>query len=344
MLSRLNAVRLITVTLIAIGYASTMPIGPGSREWLNLFGYDPSLYGIQVLFFLSGWLAWRSLSNGRTGLDFFRNRVIRIWPWVIGYTALVAGLLYPILCDHDAPVVESVGDLLLYFLKTITLIQPGSVLPGALDSAPYPCLLQGTIWTLRWGAVAYALLLILYALRLRQTAVYVLGLVALITLHIALNSWTDETESEAFASLLPGLRLGLAFTLGLVVRQTMTRLPRNALGWAVVSALFLGMAALNYYILSWTYAIELFATAGWCALAMAGLHTKGTLFKGWVDIIVPTYLGIWPISQLWLAALPDLSVAQLVVVSVTSTLLVALVFRRLGRFALRPFHRRVQTA
>ena len=51
-LSRLNAVRLIVVTLIAIGYASTMSIGPGSVEWLNTFGYDPSLYGLQVLFFL----------------------------------------------------------------------------------------------------------------------------------------------------------------------------------------------------------------------------------------------------------------------------------------------------
>ena len=37
LLSRLNAVRLIVVTFIMVGYTSTMAIGPGSREWLNLF-------------------------------------------------------------------------------------------------------------------------------------------------------------------------------------------------------------------------------------------------------------------------------------------------------------------
>ena len=332
------------MTLIAIGYASTMPIGPGSREWLNLFGYDPSLYGLQVLFFLSGYLAWRSLSQGRTGLAFFRNRAIRNWPWVIGYTALVVVLLYPVMCDHDARNVMTIPELLIYFLKTVTLIQPGTQLHGALDNALYACLLQGTIWTFRWGVVAYILLNLLYALRIRKPALYGLGLIALILAHVALNSWTDKTGSDAFASILPGVRLGIAFCFGIVVRQMMHRLPRKARGWALLSVGMLGLAALNYYGFRWTYGIELFATAGWCALAMALLHGSNTLLTDWIDIVVPTYLGIWPITQAWLAAMPTLSVSQLVTLSVGTTVLVALFFRVLGRVLWRFVHRRIQTA
>lgn len=344
LLSNLNAVRLITVVIIGIGYASTMPIGPGAREWLNLFGYDASLYGLQILFFLSGWLAWRSLSQGRTGLAFLQSRVLRNWPWVILYTALVAFLLYPALCDPNASTVETTGDLLLYFVKTITFIQPGPPMPGALDSAPYACLLQGTIWTFRWGVIAYALLLILYALRLRQRALYGLGLILLITAHIALNSWTDRTGSDAFAGILPGLRLGMAFCFGLVIRQNMSWLPKKAQGWVILSAILLGIAALNYYSLTWSYGIELFATAGMSAFAMALLHSRWAVFKGWVDFITPTYLGVWPITQMWLAFLPDLSVMQLVILSVLSSMFFALILVLLGRATLRVVHRRVQTA
>ncbi|MEL6686216.1 MAG: hypothetical protein AAFP97_01190 [Pseudomonadota bacterium] len=171
----MNAVRLIVVTFIMVGYTSTMAIGPGSREWLNLFGYDPSLYGLQVLFFLSGWLAWRSLSEGRSVQAFIRTRAAGTMPTVIVYTAIVTVVLYPILCDHDAPVIKNLTDLGAYFLKTVTLVQPGNPMPGALDGAAYPCLLQGTIWTLRWGVIAYILLLIMYGAKLRHSALYALS-------------------------------------------------------------------------------------------------------------------------------------------------------------------------
>jgi len=69
LLLRLNAVRFIVILFMMFGYASTMSLGTEYQESLALYGYDPSWHAIQVLFFLSGILAYRSLENGKTGFS-----------------------------------------------------------------------------------------------------------------------------------------------------------------------------------------------------------------------------------------------------------------------------------
>ncbi|MEM7728856.1 MAG: acyltransferase family protein [Pseudomonadota bacterium] len=343
-LGHLNAVRIGVVTLIGLGYASTMAVGPGSREWLNVFGYDPSLFGIQVLFFLSGWLAWRSLSRGRTVRQFVASRARRTLPWVVFVTLIVTTLLYPLLCDHDAPHAHGVGELAVYFLNNITLIRPGQPLPGALDGALYPCNLQGTIWTLRWGALAYAGLLALHALRLSGRGVFWVILIALIAGHVGLNAWVDARGSSALEPLIPGMRVAVPFVLGVLARQHRLRLPRDRAGWAVMAAVALGAATLHYRFLPWSYSIELLAMTGWCALAMAALHSRLNALRHWPDIVVPLYLGAWPTAQTWLFLQPDITVPRLVVATLATIFALALAFRLLADHIARPVHRRVQPA
>ncbi|MGB3455509.1 MAG: hypothetical protein WBA35_04050 [Litorimonas sp.] len=326
-LERLNMVRLVVVLLCGLGYASTMAIGPGAREWLNLFGYDPSLYGIQVLFFISGWLAWRSLESGRGVRAFIASRARRVLPWVALYTLIVVAVLYPVLCDHDAARLKSSLELGAYFLKTLTLIQPGQPMPGALDNALYACELQGTIWTLRWGAIAFVGLLALHALRIRQRWVYGTIFLALLAAHVGANVYTDRSGSAVLEPVIPGLRLAFPFILGVIVRQNARHLPGSAKGWGMIALVALGAAASHYSLLPWSYAIEPLAMIGWGALAMSVLHSRSALVANWPAIVVPVYLGAWPIAQTWLFAHPDITVPALVVTTLATTVALALAFR-----------------
>ncbi|MEM9599605.1 MAG: hypothetical protein AAF926_01160, partial [Pseudomonadota bacterium] len=217
LLSRLNAVRMIVILLIGLGYASTMAVGPGAREWLHSLGYDPSWYGIQVLFFLSGWLAWRSLASGRGIIAFVRSRVRRTLPWVLLYTLVITAVLYPLLCNHDSPLAQGTLHLALYFAKTVTLIDPGGPMPGALDDALYACLLQGTIWTLRWGAIAFAGLICAYLAGLRARSLAILFMLCVIA-HVTVSTWSLHSGAAWLDPLLPGLRLGYAFLFGALAR------------------------------------------------------------------------------------------------------------------------------
>jgi peptidoglycan/LPS O-acetylase OafA/YrhL len=343
-LSSLNGVRLLIVTLIGIGYASTMAVGPGSLEWLNTFGYDPSLYGIQVLFFLSGWLAWRSVETGRSLRAFIATRARNVLPWVALYTGLVAAVLYPVLCDHDAPVMHSTVGLVLYVAKTVTLVQPGQPMPGALDGALYACNLQGTIWTLRWGAIAYAAFLVLHALKMRSCWLFLGLLVMTVAAHVGVNGWADMTGSDRLDPLVPGLRVAMAFLAGVSARQFAQALPQSAKTWGLLATALIAAAAIHYYFIPWTYAIELIATAGWCALAMAFLKARLSVLTDWPNLVLPLYLGTWPAAQTWLFFVPEIDVPVLVVASLTTSWGLALAFSSLVTLAAQPFHRGVQAA
>lgn len=342
--ARLNAVRLIVVGFIALGYASTMAVGPQSREWLNIFGYDPSLFGLQVMFFLSGWLAWRSLSRGRSPRAFILSRAKRTLPWLALYTFIVAAILYPLLCDPAAASVKTGAQLALYVIETVTLINPGDPMPGALDSALYACLLQGAIWSLQWGAIAFAGLLGAYMIGVRHRLFY-LGLFAVaVFAHIGLNAWTDNTGSDFLSPFIPGLRLAFPFLLGIVAYGWRDRLPTRSSGWLLIALVALGAASLHYYGFRWTYMIEIIAMIGWCALAMALLHSSLRCLKNWPNLVLPFFLGVWPTAQTVLALAPDITVPALVAASLSIALGLAATFYALSRVIRRPVHRRVQPA
>lgn len=343
-LVRLNAVRLIIVGFIGLGYASTMAVGPHSKEWLNTFGYDPSLFGLQVLFFLSGWLAWRSLSQGRSAKAFILSRAKRTLPWLALYTLIVVVVLYPLLCDPYASITKSTGQRALYFLETASLINPGQPMPGALDNALYACLLQGAIWSLRWGAVAFIGLLVAYKIGLRHRLWYMSVFAITVCAHIGVNAWSDQTGSDLLFPIIPGLRLAFPFLLGIAAYQWKNRLPKHALGWLVISMIALGGASLHYYGLRWSYVIEIMSMTGWCALAMALLHSQFRALENWPNLVLPFFLGVWPTAQVLLATFPTIAVPILVGASLIIALALAALFVSLKRLAIRPVHRRVQPA
>jgi hypothetical protein len=343
-LSRLNAVRLIVVGFIGLGYASTMAVGPQSKEWLNTFGYDPSLFGLQVLFFLSGWLAWRSLSRGRTVKAFILSRAKRTLPWLALYTLIVAAILYPILCVPDGQTTKSAFQLSLYFLETVTLVDPGQRMPGALDEALYMCLLQGAIWSLRWGVIAFIGLLAAHLIGLRDRRWYLGLFVIAVTAHISVNAWVDQTGSDLMTPIIPGLRLAFPFLLGVSAYAWKDRLPHTSRGWAIISTAALSITIVHYYGFRFSYAIEILAMMGWCALAMTLLHSRLSILKNWPNLVLPCFLGAWPAAQVWLAAIPDIPVPALVALTMSTALGLAVLFTALKGLILAPIHRRVQPA
>jgi len=342
-LARLNAVRLIVVVFIALGYASTMAVGPSSQEWLNSFGYDPSLFGLQVLFFISGWLAWRSLSRGRSAREFIRSRARHVLPWLALYTAIVAAILYPLLRDNSAETTLGAFGLIGYFLTTTTLIQPGQAMPGALDGALYPGLLQGAIWSLRWGGIAYAALLIAALVGLRRRMWYAAALVIVLGAHVGVNMWTDQTGSAQLTKIIPGLRLAVPFLLGICAYGWRERLPRTSAGWFILSILALAATVIHYYGFGWSYAIEIMAMTGWCALAMSLLHSRTPILRNWPRLALTLFLGAWPMAQLLLALFPAISVAALVGATLICAFGLAVALVSLGRIIrTRHVHRRIQ--
>ncbi len=309
-LPRLNAVRLLVVMAIAFGYASTMPIGPHAMETGAHLGYEPSWIGIQILFLLSGGLAYRSLSAGRKGLAYLSSRIWRVLPLLLAVTLTTVLLLYPVFGKSLATPSETTAELLKYMFYTVTCIDPGRPLPGLLDNALYTCLIQGAIWTLRWGLIIHIGVALLgrFETLLKPRIILLASLLATMA-YAVVYFLTIKMSIEALYTPLIGLRLGHAFLLGMALWAYRNRLPRSAPARSLTLLAFGGFAAANYMFAPWTPFIEITLTLFWgyCAWLLAtSTSPKLAFLSGWPHLALGLYLLNWPTAQILLHIYPDL--------------------------------------
>ena len=327
-LPRLHALRTLVVLVMAVGYSSTMPLGPDAREMGTVFGVQPSWLAVEVLFAISGFLALRSLHRHGSGLRLLASRARRNLPLLMLVTAVVVSIVYPALRVGEGPEAGmSVRDLARYFLLTASCADPGQVMPGALDDAHYACLLQGAVWTFRWGALAYILSAVAWRIGLlRPRAVVLAGAAAGVALHFAVH-WLAATTHPELLPAATGLRLLSAFAVGLALFHLPA--PTARVAW-VGTALALGVAALNHHLLPWTplIALALFTA---CALpAFALLRGTGGAFRwteNWTPLALPLFLLNWPVAQIWLHFQPAVTPLELVLVTLGTTVTVAVALR-----------------
>ena len=328
-LSRLNGVRTLVVLLMAFGYASTMARGPESQEFGQLFGYPPSLLAIQALFVLSGYLALRSLHHHGSGLRLLWRRAKRILPPLALVTALVAFGVYPAIAHDTGMGTMGVWDRVGYVLLTISCVDPSNPMPGALDEARYMCLLQGAIWTLRWGAAAMVGTALCWSLGLlKRPALVLAGALAAMGLFGWVHLHAEKTDAESLETVVTGLRLAWPFAVGLAAYAWRDRLPVRLGAQAMCIAIPLAIAGLNATFLAWTPAIEiaLGLAAGATALfAVRSAGAAGRWLEGWPPLALPLFLVNWPVAQLWLYLRPDTDSLALIALTLATACAIAII-------------------
>lgn len=325
-LSNLNFVRLIVVLFITLGYASTMPYGPEATEKLAHFGYDPSWIGIQVLFFLSGYLGLRSLRRHGSAFKYLKSRFFRNITLLAVFTLVTVIVIYPILGVKSEAPLALIKKLAVYYVETVTCINPGQTLPGLLDDAKYMCLIQGAIWTFKWGALLHIgstlgqkmglfnknWTLVIFAIT--STVLYFI----LVTLKLKMSVAIPD-------ALITANHLAMPFTWGMAVFACYTALPNTIFGKIICLVLLASLTGINFWVLPWTPAIEILLTAFWAFTAWTVLTTnfKHTSITRIPDLTLSIYLINWPASQLLLLAFPDINSWELVAMSLSITVLLA---------------------
>ena len=305
----LAALRILIVLIIGLGYASTMGIGGDSPEWGRLWGYDPSRYGVQLLFILSGFLAARSMANGRSVREFFGSRIRSLWPALIAATLFSVCIIYPIMCAPDAPVRMTMGDLAAYTLKTVFLIDPGARMPGLMDDAKYMCLLQGAIWTLQWGLILHVGFLFGWFARLLQRrTITLLSCIAAIALYVIVidTSVIDAEITAKVEPVLPGLRLGYAYLIGVTVFQWQDQLWLNLRRLLVTSLIVTGLTCGFYLSLPWSSFLEVMGVFVWLTLCLGFLRTAPQILQHCPRLAPMLYVSIWPAAQIVVSLTPDI--------------------------------------
>jgi len=283
-----DGMRLVAALAVIFSHAFLIATGTEESEPLVRFfggGHVAGLYGVFTFFIISGFLLARSLASKSSAITYTVNRVLRIFPGFLFCTLVVAFVIGP-LCTSLTPR-EYFSSRMLYNFVRLSLDSLGdTTLPGVYN---YPNLalasiVNGSLWSLRYEALSYVFLLLLWMLfRTSGRVAAVIGTVGLLT-------WV----SPAFANAIPGLAYTLPyFAAGVCMYWIQNRYGTNGLG-AIACAVLLAISVF-FGIQPYTFALF-----GAYLIVFAGERPNvgSTVARKIGDCSYGLYLYGWPAEQI----------------------------------------------
>ncbi len=291
-----DAVRLLAALAVVFSHSFLIAAGSEADEpFLRLTGNQCilGLVGVFVFFIISGYLVTGSWCREPSPLDFVAKRGLRIVPGLV-INMLVCALLLGPLVSRLPLAAYLASPELPAFLRKVLILDPGPLqLPGVLFADnPVGLLVNGSLWTLRYEVMMYAMVLLLGLCGLLRLSVAValmaLGIAA-VGFERALTPYGDIGEWAWF--------LGF-FASGMVLYFLRERIPFRgcyALLAVLGLALFVGFGRF----------IMLFPLGGaYLAIWFARRHDRWLDYSRYVgDLSFGLYIYAWPAEQLamWLS-------------------------------------------
>ena len=170
-----DALRLLAAISVVFSHSFLIAEGSEASEpfaWLTGNQCILGLVGVFVFFVISGYLVTESWCRSPNPRRFVSRRLLRIYPGLLVNGLVCALLLGPLVTS--LPLRAYFADPALRgFLGSVATLDPGPLhLPGVLfaDNS-VGLLVNGSLWTLRYEVMMYALVLVLGALNLLRLSV-----------------------------------------------------------------------------------------------------------------------------------------------------------------------------
>lgn len=165
--TNLQFMKFIASILVIFSHSYTVA-GEGKADFLSRLSGNQISFGgfaVAIFFFASGFFVAKSLKKSKSGLDYWKKRIIRIYPSftvVILATAFIIGPLVTVL------------PLRSYFLSPMTyryleylLMIPRYNLPGVFETNPVANV-NGSLWTLILEMICYCALFVVFCMRIPE--------------------------------------------------------------------------------------------------------------------------------------------------------------------------------
>jgi peptidoglycan/LPS O-acetylase OafA/YrhL len=246
------------------------------------------LAGVFVFFIISGYLVTGSYCQSPVPARFALRRVLRIYPGLIVNLLLCAFVLGPLVTTLPWGAYLRSPELTQYLLRSFALTPNSPRLPGAVfvDNS-VGLIVNGSLWTLRYEIMMYAMVLLLGIARLLRLSTSLM-LVALGILAVAFEKSLGPLGDFGEMLWLLGF-----FASGMALWFLRDRLVFN---WTGV---LLAVAALAAFV--WMHRfIMLFPLAGaYLAIGFASRYNRGLDYSRYAgDLSYGLYIYGWPAEDL----------------------------------------------
>lgn len=282
--------------------------------------YDPAFVAALILmgknalrlfFLFSGIMVAMSLDKRASLSAYAAARAMRIFPPLLLFSAIMVFVIGPLMTNLPVLGYFSRLDTWLFLPKAASgLFVPD--LPGVFETAPYPILVNPSLWTLLYEILCYIVLALLWAAGWLHPRRLPLTLTAVAGLYLAV---TFGTNARLIVPVDAMAGFGISFMIGVALYHYRRWIPLSL--WLV--AAFGGLTVLV-------------RGTAWAELTSILTCAMGALWlalvpKGWIlgygrvgELSYAAYIWHWPLGQILASLWPGLLWPQLFPLMVLVTL------------------------
>ena len=278
-----DAVRMVAALLVILSHQYALT---GHAEATPLPFATWGFLGVLVFFVTSGHLVTQSWCQDPSPARFLQRRALRIWPALAVATLLTLFVLGPLTTQGSLKAYFSSAETWWYGLNLVFLIQ--QTLPGVFLHNPFARAVNGSLWTIPYEVLWYAVLAVLGTLGMLARR---WPMVVLAGLGLACMTWVVHQPGPMMRVWV--LELGCFFVAGSLLY--LYRRIWQAHPWWTLLVIALGCGAL--------FAVKQLYLATWLALpvltVMAGRASWPVLRHAgrWGDPSYGLYIYAFPVQQ-----------------------------------------------
>ncbi|MDU0332797.1 acyltransferase [Paenibacillus sp. 3LSP] len=170
-----DILRLMAATLVIFSHAYPLTLGSNEYEPLIKLTRGQETFGglgVSIFFILSGFLITYSFERCANIYEYFRNRILRIFPALLILIFFTVFVLGPILTTLDLKTYFS-SPATLRYLESFMLVNMQYGLPGVFEHNPYPNAVNGSLWTLWYEFFFYMIVAVLGSLKMLKKIIII---------------------------------------------------------------------------------------------------------------------------------------------------------------------------
>jgi peptidoglycan/LPS O-acetylase OafA/YrhL len=154
-----NLIRLIAASAVIFGHSYRLSPMPALRDPVSWYiqGTWSGAIAVEAFFFISGLLVTASVIRSRTIARYFKARVLRLMPALLGCLLLSFFVLGPLLTDLSQLEYFTDSKTWKYLYGNASLVKPVFTIPGVFQDHPVKGV-NGSLWTLPAEARMYLIL------------------------------------------------------------------------------------------------------------------------------------------------------------------------------------------
>jgi len=280
--------------------------------------------GVAIFFTISGYLILKSWDKKRDIISFFKNRILRIFPaltCVVLISIFILGPVTTVLSWRDYFTNPGTWKYLYNIVLNIQFI-----LPGVFENNPYPYSVNGSLWTLPIEFFCYILVCLLglcLVYRNKYNLLIFFLVQSFIFVLFPLQLQKISPFYFPFTNLYIILSLLLYFSGGMIFFAFKDMIKLN---YKILLSIFLMLVITYLFAKNSLCSLMMIIFISYFTMYIANFPIKQLHFFGkYGDFSYGLYIFAFPIQQTIAFYFKGISVLFLIIFSIVSTLLVAII-------------------